>query len=148
MEDGYDKAKRVALKQNPGAAELLLDARNVEEYAQSIKLMEEAQKDRDAYVAKLLKTIQEISSIKKESVKTQTDQACMNNAVTYDYVPEADAASSEESSSQYSSEVNPREDKMKRMMASHGITVDGDSSDESDGELTEDEEIGLLPNAQ
>lgn len=33
MEDGYDKAKRVALKQNPGAAELLLDARNVEEYA-------------------------------------------------------------------------------------------------------------------
>ena len=66
----------------------------------------------------------------------------MNNAVTYDYVPEADAASSEESSSQYSSEVNPREDKMKRMMASHGITVDGDSSDDSD-DITDQRVVAL-----
>ena len=57
MEDGYDKAKRAALKKNPMSTELLLDARNVEEYAQSIKLMEEAQADRDAYVLKLLKVI-------------------------------------------------------------------------------------------
>ena len=99
MEDGYDKSKRVALKKNPGALELILDARNVKEYVQSIKLMEEAQKDRNAYVAKLLMTIQGISSIKKESVKTQTDQACMNNAVNFDYVPEADTASLDESSS-------------------------------------------------
>lgn len=47
----------------------------------------------------------------KESVKTQTDQACMNNAITYEYVDFGEP-SEEDNSSKKESEMNASEKKM------------------------------------
>ena len=79
----------------------------------------------------------------QESVKTQTDQACMNNAITYEYVDFGEP-SEEDAFSKKESEMNASERKMKDLMAAHGLKVEETSSsgESSDG-LTEDEEIQI-----
>lgn len=78
----------------------------------------------------------------KESVKTQTDQACMNNAITYEYVDFGEP-SEEDNSSKKESEMNASEKKMQSLLAAHGIKLDESQSSDSDSDITEDEEIQL-----
>lgn len=59
----------------------------------------------------------------QESVKTQTDQACMNNAVIYEYVDFGEP-SEDDASSKKESEFNASEKKMRDLLAAHGLSVE------------------------
>ena len=52
--------------------------------------------DRDKNVEELSRVVKIMQSNKQVSQKTQTDVACMNNAVTYDYYSNGDESSQQD----------------------------------------------------
>lgn len=57
MAKDFDRNKRVALKQNPMSAKLLLDPAIVPDYNEVIGIAEGRQEDRNAYVESLYEVI-------------------------------------------------------------------------------------------
>mmetsp|Transcript_20354 Transcript_20354/g.31088 ORF Transcript_20354/g.31088 Transcript_20354/m.31088 type:complete len:101 (+) Transcript_20354:108-410(+) len=85
MKKDYDRHKRVALKQNPMNAKLLLDPNNIDEFKDALQMSTDRIDNRNEMVQSLYEAIKSMLTHKLESKKVQTDQACMNNAIMYEY---------------------------------------------------------------
>lgn len=74
---------------------------------------------------------------KTESRKSQTDQACMNNAMMYEYV--SNGSESLKGENQDDENIDPQDAKLKKLMAEKGINAEESESYDEDA-ASENEE--------
>ena len=70
MAKDYDRNKRIALKQNPMSAKLLLDPATVDDYQEVVEIAMGRQEDRNAYVESLYEVIKSMLTNKQKHQKT------------------------------------------------------------------------------
>ena len=75
------------------SAKLLLDPATIDDYEEVVEISMGRQEDRNAYVESLYEVIKSMLTNKQKHQKVQTDQACMNNAIMYDYYSYGDSSS-------------------------------------------------------
>ena len=134
MAKDYDRNKRIALKQNPMSAKLLLDPATVDEYHEVVEIAMGRQEDRNAYVESLYEVIKSMLTNKQKHQKGQTDQACMNNAVMYEYYSYGESSSEKGETLDKKEEEDPdsQDAKLKRLMKEKGISIDEEDVDEDE----------------
>ena len=70
MTEGYDKNKRMALRQNPMSEKLLLDPANIDELKEVVALSGTRIEDRNENVEKLYEVVKSMLTAKQANVKT------------------------------------------------------------------------------
>ena len=85
MVENYDRKKRRQLKENPTVEKFLMDPTSIPELEESIRMLDVREEDKNQYVTRIYQVVQSMLTSQQNSVKCQTDQACMNNAIMYDY---------------------------------------------------------------
>lgn len=81
----YDRNKRIALKQNPNDYSLLHDPGTLPEFKDSIQTQAQLVAIRNEYAESLFNEVKKMLKNKMKSQHAQTEQACMNNAIMYEY---------------------------------------------------------------
>ena len=134
MVKDYDRNKRIALKQNPMSGKLLLDPATIDDYEEVVEISLGRQEDRNAYVESLYEVIKSMLTNKQKHQKVQTDQACMNNAIMYDYYSYGDSSSEKGDAGDKKEEEDPnsQDAKLKRLMKEKGISIDEEDVDEDE----------------
>lgn len=84
-EPDYDRNKRVSIKQNPKNRALIMDPQTIEEFNEAMEDSRLETETRNDYADNLFVAVKRMLTNKMSDARTQTDLACMNNAVTYDY---------------------------------------------------------------
>lgn len=70
MAEGYDKNKRMALRQHPMSEKLLLDPANIDELKEVVALSGTRIQDRNENVEKLYEVVKSMLTAKQANVKT------------------------------------------------------------------------------
>ena len=70
MADGYDRNKRMALRQHPMSETLLLDPANIDELKEVVALSGTRIQDRNENVEKLYEVVKSMLTAKQANVKT------------------------------------------------------------------------------
>jgi hypothetical protein len=90
-------------------------------------MMDERLEDRNEYITRIYRVIQSMLTSQKNSVKCQTDEACMNNAIMYDYY--SYGVSSEDEKKVEEDDPRNNEFKYKKLVKEIGVTLE-ESGDE------------------
>ena len=137
MAENYDRQKRIALKQNPMSEKHLLDPNNIEEFKEAVAMAGSRIDDRNEYVERLYEVVKSMLTSKQASVKTQTDEACMNNAIMYDYYSYG-SSNSDRGLDNLEEDPNSEEAKLKKLAKEKGIKLE-----ESDDEFSHAKIAGM-----
>jgi hypothetical protein len=84
--------------------------------------MDDREEDRNEYVNRIYQVIQSMLTSQQNSVKCQTDQACMNNAIMYDYY--SYGGSSDDENKQDEEDPKSLEYKYKKLVKDKNINLE------------------------
>ena len=98
MDEDHQKKKRVALRQNPNSTKLLMDPSNVANFKEAANLLGSRIQDRNQYAEDLYNLLKGMLANTRKDIKTQTEEACMNNAVMFKYEGNGDSTDEEPTS--------------------------------------------------
>ena len=95
MDEDHQRKKRIALKQNPNSTKLLMDPANVENFKDAAQVLTNRVEDRNMQAEDMYNLLKGMLSNKRKDMKTQTEEACMNNAIMYQYDGNGDSTEEE-----------------------------------------------------
>ena len=87
FEKDYERNKRVLLKQTTKIKTAIMDESILPEFNEALDMIESRINDRNELVDNLFETVKKMLSNKMRDANVQTDVACWNGAVTYDFEP-------------------------------------------------------------
>lgn len=129
MAKDYDRNKRTAIRklpEYPTSGKLLQDPKNISEFKETIQISLAGIEDRNKYVAGLYEAVKGLMTNKQANQAVQTDEACMNNAVMYQYCSDGEASSEEveEEKKEEKEDPDSPDAKLKRLMQAKGLRVE------------------------
>ena len=99
-----------------------MDPTNIPELEESIRMLDFREEDKNQYVTRIYQVVQSMLTSQQNSVKCQTDQACMNNAIMYDYY--SYGGSSDDENKQTEEDPKSLEYKYKKLVKEKGINLE------------------------
>ena len=114
-----------------------MDPSIIGEFKEAVGMSQQENAQRMETVEKLFDVVKTMMSNKQESKKTQTDQACMNNAMMYEY--ESNGSETVNPENLDDETCDPQDAKLKKLMEEKGINVEeSDDEDENGRSLNEE----------